>query len=108
MISTKENSCHIVSSKEAEDMKYYKGFIGLPLEQYHGTTEKAIRFTVASGYTGLNDTNLWIPKAVLKIGDANEYGNAPVYLPIWFVAKRGIWKQIKMIREVDFDEIVEM
>lgn len=86
--------------------KYYKGWTTLPIERYvTASTDKAICFTVAGGYSTSNDTKLWIPRSVLTIGEPNEVGNADVYLPMWFVAKRGIRKQVERIRDIDFIEV---
>lgn len=90
--------------------KYYKGFITLPIEtSVVGCTEKAICFTVAGGYSTANDTYLWIPRSILKFDEPNEHGNANIYLPMWFVAKNGLWKKVERIREVQFTnmDIVE-
>lgn len=88
--------------------KYYKGWITLPIDNYvKATTEKAVCFTVAGGYTALNDTGIWVPRSILKFGEPNEYGNCDIYIPMWYVAKNRLWKTIERIREVNFDEIVE-
>lgn len=88
--------------------KYYKGWITLPMENYVDGSEKAWRFTVAGGYTTTNDTSLWVPKSIVEIGEPNEVGNAYVYLPMWFVAKNGLFRTVDRIREIQFDEVVEM
>lgn len=90
--------------------KYYVGRCTLPLEKYvAGSTDKAICVTVSGGYTPIHDTKLWIPKSILKIGEANEYGNADVYLPVWFIAKNGNYRTLERIVEIDFNanKIVE-
>jgi hypothetical protein len=88
--------------------KYYKGWCTLPIEDYVRATDKAVCFTVAGGATTANDTNMWVPRAILKVSEPNEYGNADVYLPMWFVAKNGLFKAVERIREIDFDEVVEL
>ena len=89
--------------------KYYKGWITLPIEDYvKASTDKAICFTVAGGYGTANDTSVWVPRSILKVGEPNEVGNAGVYLPVWFVAKNGLYKTVERIREVDFNEVVEL
>ena len=88
--------------------KYYKGWTTYPVEDYISGSEKAWRFTVAGGYTRANDESLWIPKSIMKVGEPNEVGNVSIYLPLWFVAKNQLYKTVERIREVEFDEIVEM
>ena len=86
--------------------KYYKGWITLPIEHHVAAhTEKAICFTVAGGYSTANDTDLWIPRSILKFGEPNEHGNANIYLPMWFVARNGLWKKVERIREVNFTDM---
>lgn len=89
--------------------KYYTGWITLPLEDYiPASTPKAICVTVAGGYSTANDENLWIPRSILRIAEPNEHGNARVYLPMWFVARNGLYKKVERIREISFDEVVEL
>lgn len=86
--------------------KYYKGWITLPIDDYvTASTKKAVCFTVAGGYSTANDTKVWVPKSILKIGESNEVGNAEVYLPMWFVVKKGIKNQVERIRDIDFIEV---
>ncbi len=91
--------------------KFYKGWITLPLEtSVPALTEKAIAFTVAGGYSTANDTLQWFPRSIVKIGEPNEHGNADIFIPVWFVAKNGLWKKMERIREVQFTnmDIVEL
>lgn len=87
-------------------MKYYKGWITLPLENYlPAVTEKAIAVTVAGGYTTANDTHAWLPKSKVLIGEPNEYGNAEVLIPAWLLREKRI--EAGRIREFDLYEMVE-
>lgn len=87
--------------------KYYKGWITLPLERYvPAVTEKAIAFTVAGGHSTANDGLAWFPKSQVIIGDANEVGNAEVFIPTWLFRQKSI--DPSRVRELDLDEIVEL
>lgn len=99
------------SRKEDKMKKYYKGWITLPLEtSVPAQTEKAIAFTVAGGYSTANDTLMWIPRSIIRLGEPNEHGNADIFVPVWFVAKNGLQKKMERVREVSFSymDIVEM
>lgn len=69
--------------------KYFRGWVSLPLEKYvPNVTEKAVAFTVAGGYTTLNDTYEWFPKSQLVIGEPNECGNAEILIPYWLIKQK--------------------
>jgi hypothetical protein len=86
--------------------KYYKGWITLPIDQHVAArTEKAVCFTVAGGYSTANDSDLWVPRSIIKLGEPNENGNADIFIPMWFVAKHGLWKNIERLREVNFTKM---
>ena len=69
-------------------MKYFRGWVSTPVENFlPATTDKALCFTVAGGYTTANDTYRWFPRSQVKIGEANEYGNAEILIPYWLIRK---------------------
>lgn len=80
-------------------MKYYRGWITLPLESHlPAVTAKAVAVTVAGGYTGANDFIKWLPKSQIKVGEPNKHGNAEILIPYWLIKKSGI--DFNRIREI--------
>ena len=72
-------------------MKYFRGWVSLPLERFFpAVSDKAVAFTIAGGYTSANDTVAWFPKSQIKIGDPNEYGNAEILIPYWLMKQKAV------------------
>ena len=87
-------------------MKYYKGWITTPIENYlPRVSKKAIGLTYAGGYTTINDRVIYFPKSQIIIGEPNSAGNAPILIPVWLFKANGL--DSRRIREVAFDEVVE-
>lgn len=88
--------------------KYFRGYSSLPLEKFlPRVTEKAVAFTHISK-AGADDGYLvWFPKSQVIIGEANDVGNADIYIPCWLFKSKGINPQ--RLDEFNSDgDIVEM
>ena len=83
-------------------MKYYRGWVGTPIERYlPRVTDKAYCFTYAGGATTANDTYTYFPKSQVKIGEPNEYGNAEILIPLWLIKNKGNGFDPYRLREVE-------
>lgn len=89
--------------------KYYFGWANK--ETFEFGTEKAWCYTYAGGFTNANDKIQYMPRSIMIVEDANEYGNCKVFVPVWFFKKNFI--DHRKIREIDWgengvSELVEM
>lgn len=79
---------------------YYYGFIHK--NDLENGTPKALCVSYQMDYTGRNDRDLWIPRSICIIEEANNVGWHKIMIPCWFFSKNG--KDYRRIMNITFGE----